>query len=37
MIPAGELGSTIQMLLLTYPLAVVLICINGSTFRVWKR
>ncbi len=37
MIPAGELGSTIQVLLLTYPLAVALLCLTGSRFRVRKR
>jgi hypothetical protein len=37
MIPAGELGSTIHILLITYPLSVALLCLTGSRFRFWKR
>jgi hypothetical protein len=37
MIPAGELGSTIQAMLFTYPLAVALFCLTGSRFRLRKR
>jgi hypothetical protein len=37
MIPAGELGSTVQVLLLTYPLAVALLCLTGARFRLWRR
>jgi hypothetical protein len=37
MIPAGEFGSTLQVLLLTYPLAVALLCLSGARFRLWRR
>ena len=37
MIALGELGSTVVLLLITYPLAVFLSWINGTEFRVWPR
>jgi hypothetical protein len=35
MIQAGELGCTFQMLLITYPIAVAICCLNGSRIRIW--
>jgi hypothetical protein len=34
MISGGDLGCTLQILLLTYPLAVALFCLDGSRIRI---
>jgi hypothetical protein len=33
----GDLGSTVLLLLITYPLAVLLAWINGAPFYLWRR
>ena len=33
----GDLGSTILLLLVTYPLAVFLAWVNGAPFYIWRR